>query len=238
MKVIDAFWEERNLGKTTAEIIIDYSDDLDSISEELKKVDKQYIVCKVASGRSDVLYYLQNERYKYIEDQIEFEHDLHEVNRNRVMQRLYDSLDYRVMNQEDIDNLYEEISKGMFDSDRISLDPCFDKIISANRYKNWIRDMLDKDAIPYVFSYKGEPAGFIILITADKRTYRSVLGGGYLKFRKSGLGIVVKEMEIVKSLGGKKVTTAVSTNNANQVKALIMNGYIPSKIDHVLIKHN
>ena len=238
MKVIDAFWEERNLGKTTAEIMIDYSDYLDSISEELKKVDKQYIVCKVASGRSDVLYYLQNEGYMYIEDQIELEHDLHEVNRNRVMQRLYDSLDYRVMNQEDIDNLYEEISKGMFDSDRISLDPCFDKIISANRYKNWIRDMLDKDAIPYVFSYKGEPAGFIILITADKRTYRSVLGGGYLKFRKSGLGIVVKEMEIVKSLGGKKVTTAVSTNNANQVKALIMNGYIPSKIDHVLIKHN
>ena len=59
-----------------------------------------------------------------------------------------------------------------------------------------------------------------------------------MKFRKTGLGIVVKEMEIVKSLGGKKVTTAVSTNNANQVKALIMNGYIPSKIDHVLIKHN
>lgn len=238
MKVIDAFWEKRNLGVSTAEVIIEQNDDLSIVDMELDRLDKQYIVCKAISTRTDILQLLQKKGFTYIEDQIEFEHDLHEISRNKVMQRLYNSLDYRIMDQNEIDFLYSEVLKGMFDSDRISLDPFFNKEISAIRYKNWIEDLIHNGAIPYVFSYKGEHAGFMILKKVDESTYRSVLGGGYSKYRRTGFGIVLKEMEITKSLGGKKVTAAVSTNNANQVKVLIMNGYIPSKIDHVLIKHN
>lgn len=237
MKIIDAFWEEKNLGVTTAEVVIDLDDGAFDVESQLKALKKQYIVCKVPSGKSEILYMLQKYGFMYIEDQIEVEHDLHEISRNRIMQRLYDSLDYRVMNEDDINELLCEIENGMFDSDRISLDSHFSKELSAQRYKNWLLELVGNGAIPYLFSYKGEPAGFIILKTEDQLTYHSVLGGGYAKFRKSGLGIVIKEMEIVKSLGGKRVITSVSSNNANQVKALIVNGYVPSKIEHVLIKH-
>lgn len=238
MKVINAFWEEKNLGVTTAEILIGNDDDAKETVFEINKISKEYVVCKVPSDRSDILYLLQNNGFIYIEDQIEVEHNLHEVTRNRIMQRLYDSLEYREMTETDIDYLFDEISRGMFSSDRISLDPYFDKNLASQRYINWINDLINKGAIPYLFMYKNDPAGFIILNKIDDNTYRSVLGGGYEKYRKSGLGVVLKEMEIVGSLGGKRVVTSVSSNNANQVKALIINGFVPMKIEHVLVKHN
>lgn len=238
MRIIDAKWEEKNIGVTTAEIVIDINDAVDEVSKTVSGIDKQYVVCKVLSGRTDVTLMLQDIGFKYIEDQIEFEHDLHEIKRSRILQRLYDSLPFKLMDEEDIKVLYEEIDRGMFDSDRISLDPFFSKNLSANRYKNWIAAMIERGAYPYVMSYKGEPAGFVILTTEDGVIYHSVLGGGYEKFRGTGLGIVNREMEITKNLGGKKLLTSVSSNNANQLKVLVSNGYVPRKVEHVLIKHN
>lgn len=238
MRIIDAKWEEKNIGVTTAEIVIDINDAVDEVSKTVSGIDNQYVVCKVLSGRTDVTLMLQDIGFKYIEDQIEFEHDLHEIKRSRILQRLYDSLPFKLMDEEDIKVLYEEIDRGMFDSDRISLDPFFSKNLSANRYKNWIAAMIERGAYPYVMSYKGEPAGFVILTTEDGVIYHSVLGGGYEKFRGTGLGIVNREMEITKNLGGKKLLTSVSSNNANQLKVLVSNGYVPRKVEHVLIKHN
>lgn len=238
MRIIDAKWEETNIGVTTAEIVIDMNDTVEEIKKAISEIDKQYMVCKVLSGRSDVTLLLQDMGFKYIEDQIEFEHDLHEVERSRILQRLYDSLPYKLMDEADIRFLFDEIDKGMFDSDRISLDPFFTKAQSANRYKNWISSMVERGAYPYVMSYKGEPAGFVILTTDDGVTYHSVLGGGYEKFRGTGLGIVNREMEMTKKLGGKKLLTSVSSNNANQLKVLVSNGYVPRKVEHVFIKHN
>ena len=141
------------------------------------------------------------------------------------------------MGKEDIEQLLEEIEKGMFNSDRISNDSLFEKGRAAERYVNWTKDLLSKGALPYVILYKEEPAGFIILKTQDQISYTSVLGGGYEKFRRSGLGVIQKEQEIVKKLGGKSVETQVSSNNPAQLKALVLNGYIPQNIEHVFVKH-
>ena len=238
MKIIDSVWEKENLGVTSKEIVIEINDDASEVSQVLNSFDEQYIVLKIPSGKSNIMRIADGLGYCFIEDIIEVEHDLHEVKRNKILQRLYDSLTYRLMETEDIDNLYNEISKGMFTNDRISNDPIFSIELSARRYKNWIKSLINEGALPYVMSYKEEPAGFIILTTKDKVTYYSVLGGGYEKFRNTGLGMVQKEQEIVKKLGGKRVTTNVSSNNVSQIKALLANGYTFSKIDHVYVKHN
>lgn len=122
-------------------------------------------------------------------------------------------------------------------TDRISQDTNFGKEKAAERYVNWVEDMLSKGALPYVMVYKEEAVGFIILQSKDKNTYTSVLGGGYKKFRSSGLGVVQKEQEIVKMLGGKRVITHVSTNNPSQLRALILNGYLLKDVQHVFVKH-
>ena len=238
MKVIDAIWEKENLGVTSKEVLVDSNDSVDVVNTGLANLNDQYIVVKVPASQFGITTLVQDMGYKFVEEMIEVEHDLHEVKRNRILQRLYDSLDYKEMDASDIETLYSEVDKGMFSTDRISNDPHFSVELSARRYKNWIKFMLNSGAIPYVMSYKGEPAGFIILTTKDKIVYHSVLGGGYEKFRKTGLGMVQKEQEIVKSLGGKFVSTNVSSNNVNQCKALLANGYTVRNINHVFVKHN
>lgn len=238
MKVVNAYWEERNLGVSTYEVQIENGDKIESIKDELEKLSAQYIVIKVPSERSDILSYIQKKGYQYIEDIIHMEHDLREIVRNLMHQRLYDATEYRTMTQYDIERLKYEIGMEMFSSDRISNDPEFGYDKAAHRYINWVDDLIEQKALPYVILYKGDPAGFIILQTKDGRIYNSVLGGGYKKYRNTGLGIVQKEQEIVKELGGKRVQTQVSSNNPGQLRALEINGYTTKDINHIFIKHN
>lgn len=237
MKIIDAFWEKRNLGVSSYEVILENGDSSDNIQEKLAELDADYIVVKISADLSGFLSSVQKLGFEYIEDLIHVEHDLSEVTRNRIIQRLYDETSYREMNKDDLEQLWNEIRDGMFDNDRISNDLHFGKGKAAERYLNWTKDLLQNDAKFYVIRYKNDSTGFVILESKDGITYHSVLGGGYKKYRKSGIGIIQKEQEITKLLGGKRLVTAVSSNNVGQLKALIMNGYRPYLIEHIFIKH-
>ena len=238
MTVTDAYWEKRNLGLVTLEVQVESGDETHKIIEQLNTLTAEYIVLKIPNIQSDVIYDIQQMGYCYIEDMIHMEHDLRRIQRNSMHQRLYDAMSYRKMTDEDIDCLKAEISDGLFSTDRISLDPFFDCGKAAERYLNWLNDMLDNKALPYLILYKESPAGFVILQTKDGKIYDSVLGGGYKQYRNTGLGIVQKEPEIVMELGGKKLETHVSTNNPGQVRALELNGYITKDINHVFVKHS
>jgi hypothetical protein len=237
MKIIDAVWEERNLGVTSAEIIIEKDDTPEYVSEQLAGISSGYSVVKVPSGMSHLLKTVQEKGYVFIEDMIHVEHDLREVEMSRVLKRLYESTSYRSMTDADFEQLRTEIEKGMFDNDRISNDSYFPSGTSAKRYLNWTNDLRAGGALFYAITYGGENVGFVVLDKKDEKTYYSVLGGGYEKFRRSGTGIIQKEPEITRKLGGKRLVTSVSSNNVGQLKALIMNGYRPYAIDHVLVKH-
>lgn len=237
MKIIDAVWEERNLGVTSAEIIIEKDDTPEYVSEQLAGISSGYSVVKVPSGMSHLLKTVQENGYVFIEDMIHVEHNLREVEMSRVLKRLYESTSYRSMTDADFEQLRTEIEKDMFDNDRISNDSYFPSGTSAKRYLNWTNDLRARGALFYVITYGSENVGFVVLDKKDEKTYYSVLGGGYEKFRRSGTGIIQKEPEITRKLGGKRLVTSVSSNNVGQLKALIMNGYRPYAIDHVLVKH-
>lgn len=237
MKVINAYWEKRNLGVETKELICENTDTIDEVKAKIMELAAEYVVVKIPSGRMDLSGHIQKMGFCYIEDLIEVTHDLHETVRAPLHQRLYDAMTYRKMDDEDVQQLYKEIEGGLFETDRISKDEEFGKEKAARRYIYWIKDMIMQGAQPYVMLYKEEPAGFIILKSNDQKTYISVLGGGYKKFRKSGLGIVQKEQEIVKRMGGKSLMTYVSSNNPSQLRALILNGYLPKDVQHVFVKH-
>ena len=237
MRVVEATWEKRNLGVTTYEVSVDYNDDVQCL-DRIKEIECGYMVVKVSANNLDVIDEIQDMGFRYIEDMIHVEHNLLEVEMNSIQKRLYDACSYRRMNENDIEQLREEISAGMFKDDRISRDKHFGIEVSAVRYLNWFNDLVDRGSLPYVIQYKGENGGFIVLNTKDEITYSSVLGGGYKKYRNTGLGIVKKEMEITKLLGGKRLITAVSANNPGQVRALILNGYKPYNIEHVFVRHN
>ena len=237
MRIVNAVWEKKNLGVNAYELSIETGDNIDEVKQQIENIDGDYIVIKVPSDLSEFNSIVQELGFLYIEDLIHVEHDLKEVERNRIIQRLYDETTYREMNDEDFEQLITEIKDGMFDSDRISNDPHFGKEKAANRYINWSKDLRNKGARFYAIRYREDSTGFVVLDTKDQITYSSILGGGYQKYRKSGIGIIQKEQEITKALGGKRVVTTVSSNNVGQFKALIMNGYKPYSIEHVFVKH-
>lgn len=237
MKIVEATWEKRNLGVTTYEVNIDYDDDISCI-DRIRNIECGYMVVKISANNLAVIDEIQELGFRYIEDMIHVEHNLCEYERNPIQQRLYEACSYNRMSDDDIEQLREEIKAGMFKDDRISRDKHFGVTVSAIRYLNWLNDLIERGALPYVVKYKGENGGFFVLSTKDGITYSSVLGGGYEKYRKTGLGVVKKEMEITRKLGGKRLITAVSANNPGQVRALIINGYKPYNIEHVFVKHN
>jgi hypothetical protein len=237
MKTVNAIWEERNLGVTTIEITIERDDSPESVDTQLSLVDSVYSVVKIPSDMERVLKIVQNHGYAFVEDMIHVEHDLNEVEMSPVLKRLYEKTSYREMTDQDFNQLQAEIERGMFNNDRISNDEFFKKGLSSKRYMNWTKDLRNHGAQFFVITYGNESTGFVVLEKKDEKTYYSVLGGGYEKFRKSGLGIIQKEPEITRKLGGKRLVTSVSSNNVGQLKALIMNGYKPYAIDHVLVKH-
>lgn len=237
MIVVNATWEERNLGVTTTEITIESGDNEDSVNEQLSAISSEYSVVKVPSNMGQILKVVQENGYVFIENMIHVEHDLNEVEMSRVFKRLYEKTSYREMTDSDFEQLLQEVEKGMFDNDRISNDDFFAKGLSSKRYMNWIKDLREKGSRFFAITYGNECSGFVVLEKKTEGTYYSVLGGAYEKFRKSGLGIIQKEPEITRKLGGKRLVTSVSSNNVGQLKALIMNGYKPYSIDHVLVKH-
>ena len=237
MRVVDAVWEKRNLGVTTTEITIEKEDILADVDLKMSEINSEYTVVKIPSELDGFLAYFQDKGYTFVEDMIHIEHDLKEYPMNPIVKRLYDKTSFRRMNDEDYKQMQDEISKGMFSSDRVSRDKSFDSELAAKRYVNWTDDLNRQGALFYVITYGDEGVGFVVLSTKDGVSYESVLGGGYEKYRKTGMGIIQKEQEITRSLGGKRVTTSVSSNNVNQFRALILNGYKPYSIDHILVKH-
>ncbi len=237
MQIIDAVWEKRNLGVESTELRIE-QEDVANLSEVLKKIKTQYQVLKVASNIDVDVQLIQEAGFVYAEDLIEVHHDLHVPARSPMHQRLYDATSFKRMDDSDYAELLREVEDGMFSTDRIAKDPHFGVKLSAKRYMGWLADLKKSGALFYVIKYKDKSSGFVVLTKgADGKEYTSVLGGAYKEFRNKGLGLIQKEQEIVKSLGGKKLRTVVSSNNSGQLKALVINGYVPVMIEHVFVKH-
>ena len=221
MKVIDAVWEKRNLNVDTVEVEIELDDSLEEITEVLETIERKYhyIVVKVPARRADIMHLLYGERYEYVEDMVFFIHNLKEVQRTRVMQRMYNAVSVKECSDQDIEEIYQEIR------------------IAKERYINWTKDEVMRGTKMYNYVYKDENIGFFALREVEKGVYISFLGGIFEKYRASGLGAVVKVPEIVAKLGGKKLYTEVSLNNPGQIKNLILNGYTLEKTRHVYVKH-
>ena len=159
MKIVNAVWEKRNLGVDTVEITFEKKDSEKEVEDFLDKLESEYIVLKVPTDLSYLLPIIQNKGYRYIEDMVGMSNYLQDVCRNSVEERIYNAVSVEIMNDMDMDILYKEIRKGIFDSDRVYLDPFFNHILAQTRYINWIKDEkeIGTDFLKYVYKLSGIP---------------------------------------------------------------------------------
>ncbi len=239
MKVMQAPWDEESLGVRTAEAAAGLDDSAEDVRAALLKAERefQYIALKIPAARPDLCFAISDLGYTFVEDMVFLEHDLHEIKRTRLEQRFYDSVRISPMQEGDFKALCAEIDAGSFSFDRVSVDPYFPKEASARRFHHWLLDEKRRGALFYRASYKGEMSGFFTLRDEGGGNYVSALGGTFMKFRRTGIGINNQGPEVVRSLGGKRLSIGVSTNNMAQIRAVCRSGFFPVRATHVFIRH-
>ena len=114
MRIINEELEKRNLGVDTVSITIEHDDNISDIENTLKDAEGQYIVLKIPTIMTDATYLASKYGFSYVEDMMFFEHDLHEIVRTPLQQRLYDAVTISEMTDKDFKLLHEEIEKGSF----------------------------------------------------------------------------------------------------------------------------
>lgn len=241
MKIIDAFWEKRNLGVDCIEITIEKHDILslfEEICNQLNTID--YVVVKVPIARIDINEYLTKQGFIFVEGSVNFQLDIKDAILSTLQQRLNASISYSEMDENDLAQLYAEIENGIFKTDRILLDSFFTEIQAATRYINWIKDELERTTQAYKIVYKGDAIGFFTFKEVSENTYYPFLAGLYNKYANSGLGFTTlrKPIEEVIRRNGKLISTYASTNNPFVVRAHIQQGFTIGDTQYVYIKHN
>jgi hypothetical protein len=238
MKVIDAFWEKRNLGVDCKEIIIDNTDTVNDLAqiEELIHT-TQYIVAKVPTGCFEVNQYLSKLGFSFIECSINLILDVQNARLGKIEERLNKSINYHEVTKEGLGKIYNELSKGNFDSDRISMDSFFTLNQASNRYINWIKDEVAKEAKVYEMIL-GEDKSIGFFAFKPESDY-SFLSGLFKDYLTSGLGfsVIRKPIEETISRGGKVFHSYVSSNNPSIINVHLNQGFKLNQISNVFIRH-
>lgn len=239
MNIINAVWEKRNLGVTTQEVIIEKTDDINEICAALDDLSAEYRVVKVCAGNISVMWELEKKGYNYIETTINVTNDLKNLELDGFLKRIDDGISYEVMTCGDIEEMNREIEKGLFNTDRIALDPFFSDEQAAHRYICWIQDEMSRGAELYKYVYKGDNVGFFTFKHIGNDVYYPFLAGIYKKYQKSPLGMVYlyKPLVEAKKRNGKGVSTYISTNNANALRMHVQFGFTFKEMINVYVKH-
>ena len=239
MKIIDAFWEKRNLGVETIEIIVEPGDTLIGLHEALHKFSPPYTVVKVPSTSSEFLFELNRQNFFFIETMFQCHHTGGDFGFNPIQQRIMQRSRNWAMNAAEVETLLFQIQKGMFGTDRISVDPQFGPEIANKRYAFWIRDEIEKGALVHNVAVDEKNIGFFAIKRAGRDNYFLFLAGLYLEYQSTGLGFCTHFSGIQKGLdmGSRRVLLAYSSNNRGAAGLHMGMGHKLDEVFHVFIRH-
>jgi len=238
MKIIDAFWEKRNLGVTTVEVKIDATDTVDEIAAALTDISAEYQVIRAPVSRFDIYTLLQQTGFTFIETMYQMVFDFA---RNDINWGKYDDqVSYKeVCNEEELETVFSNIRNGLFENNRISLDSRFSKEHADKRYIGMINDKLAQGGKVCSIIHKKEEIGFFATREMEEKNYEYFLAGIYTNFQKKGLGsnAYTQMLAYVKSNGAITVTGGVSMNNVGSYKMFNQSGFKLGSVEYVFIKH-
>jgi hypothetical protein len=240
VKIVDAVWERRNLGVTCAEITLESKDTEADLRSALTELRARYLVVRAPASRLDLTFCLPSIGFSFIEAIIHVTRRIDGLELSGVQKRLANAVTYAPMQESDLQDLWSEIRKGMYDSDRISLDPYFAKGQAGERYIGWIQDEVARGGDVYKLVFKNQSIGYFTMKDLGDGTYWPFLAGMYESHRSSGLGfnIVYQSIREVAARGGKLVSTYISTNNESAIRLHVNMAFRFEEVTYVFVKHN
>lgn len=141
MEKIEQPWEKKNLGVHSVEFRFDGTESIEKIGREiLGEINFDYQLCRVPVGRMDIVYLLQDHGFRFAETSFELSADLKNLALPKAYERYEEYICYRKIEDGEEEKVYEAIRQGIFDTDKVYLDPFLKKnnqafvlLIGANR---------------------------------------------------------------------------------------------------------
>lgn len=237
VKLVDAFWEQRNLGVSCVEVAVDSQDSVPEILSAVDDVAAQYEVIRVPSGRVDIVAGLEGQGFGFIEAAFSVEHDLRLPELSGVLARLVNGVSYEPITDQ-FDAVAVQIHSGMFQSDRIYLDPHFTSDQAASRYVHWMRDETARGATVYEMRRGASGVGFFLFRSAGD-VGLSALSGLYRSASFPGLGAALLYLTLAEGARRelKVLKSTVSSNNLAVVKTHCLLGFQIVGINYLMVRH-
>lgn len=240
MKIIDAVWEKRNLGVTTCEVTFDEHDSTENVVVTCDELLNQYEyrVFRVPVSKGDISLFLQSRGCRFMETAITLQNDLAGFRVRDKYKAFCNKCSWELMTDDDLVQLYAEIRAGIFQTDRIYLDPYFSKETAANRYVFWTQDLVKQNCLPHKVMFGDKVIGFF-LNKLEGNVTRGLLAGVYQSFLRSGMGFLVQYAGIAcaKTQKATHRTLNVSSNNLPVVKINMELGAKIKNLEYVLVQH-
>ncbi len=217
IKIVDAYWEKRNLGKAVTEIIVPVHQDLAELKNCILNLDTELVYVKVHHSNIEVVKFLENLDFEYCENLFSIKKRLRFFKMHPTFENALSNLYSNPVNDLDLENIFHELDKNMFSSDRIALDPNFGQDISNLRYKNWLNDMYnlkDEYQINIIKNDYDEPIGFYTN-QYKGNIANAPLGGIFSDYQNKGLSHSIIYFPLMDALKNKCkiLKTQISGNN-------------------------
>jgi hypothetical protein len=239
MKIIEATWEKRNLGKYVLEVEIENSDQIDAVRDDLNRLTADYIVLKIPCSLGEFIQPIQAIGFKFMEVLTHSIFDSNLPALSPIEEKFLNNIRSEQISALNGQLLDSAIAQGMFNTDRISLDPKFMRGLSGNRYLGMLQDERARGATIYQITYKEDFVGFYILRFLNETTSYSSIGGIIPKYQNKGLGILMNYLQIRQSyeLGAREVLSTFSSNNVAATHIHWKYKYRLARQEAIFVKH-
>ncbi len=243
MKIVDAVWEERNLGTRCKEIYIQKKDERDTVLDKISKIDEEFLELFLPIECSEYLLYLPQYGFHYIESNLDL---VKRCQTDEVVSKIYDKILQKVhsrqLESDEIKNFLDKLrTEYFFEKDKISIDYHFSQKASANRNYWRLKDYFaeGRDIRIYEVLFQQKAIGYFILEVVEQGHVDVYLSGLYPECRSKNLGtcIMGEETRQAVCLGAKLITTGVSLNNFACLKVYLSLGYEIKKGTNIFVKH-
>lgn len=242
MKITNCFWEKRNLNSEVVEITVEPHDLFSEFDHQISS-NYSYLVVKVPVNMPEFIFGLSALGFTMIELQMDMSVKLKDFDyEEKLLKWVAPHVRFcQVKSYQEMNEMLNMISPGMFSTDRISLDPEYGIEVGCKRYINWISDEFDRDSSKLIWMiYKGTKVGFMMYKDGIS-SMRGLLGGLFKEFQEMGLGLLtpcslplyVKQ----ENLPVKKIMADISSNNAPVWDLYEHFGYKATNPHYVFIKH-
>lgn len=241
MDIVHATWEMRNLGVDSYKMSVTDDDTWEDIVKEEQNIFGDYLVMKVPAHRSDISFHMNKLGYDFVHALIYCQYDNNrQFYLTPVQQRLINAVTCEQLGESDMDDLYLNISKGLFVNDTVAIDPHFSVELADKRHIGWISDSISRGAVMYGLKYRDKSIGFFGLEKISETIQSGLMGAIFPDYQRIGFGSLMLCFEITQAIknGASKLYSSFASNNHGAFAIHMSMGFALDRVEYVFVKHN